>query len=138
MRTRKGGSMAIGFRDDSADNSARFSNVFLVPQAAIDAFVGRDGLLDELFDDLKSADLTRHAQALYGMGGLGKTQIAAEFAHRYRENYRVVYWIRAEEPASIGFDFAALGRALGLSFAPDATLEGMRQETLEHLAGRDD
>jgi anion-transporting ArsA/GET3 family ATPase len=52
-------------------------------------------------------------QALHGMGGVGKTQLAIEYAHRFAEDYEVVCWITAEQAGSIGEQFAALADGLG-------------------------
>ncbi|MGH3873037.1 MAG: BTAD domain-containing putative transcriptional regulator, partial [Pseudonocardiaceae bacterium] len=59
-------------------------------------FVGRDGTLAQLQDQLRTAD-TAVVQALHGMGGVGKTQLAIEYAHRYAGDYDVVWWVSAEE-----------------------------------------
>lgn len=40
--------------------------------------------------------------ALYGMGGLGKTEIATEFTFRHKEAFDAVFWIRADDPAKLG------------------------------------
>ena len=51
--------------------------------------------------------------ALHGMGGIGKTQTAVEYAHRYADEYDLVWWINAERAALIGDQFARLGAGTG-------------------------
>jgi hypothetical protein len=75
-------------------------------------FTGRESLIAALRATLASHDRAV-VQALSGMDGVGKTQLATEYAHRYAAEYEVVWWIAAEEPALIGDQFAALGAALG-------------------------
>ncbi|MGH3972715.1 MAG: FxSxx-COOH system tetratricopeptide repeat protein [Pseudonocardiaceae bacterium] len=77
-------------------------------------FVGRDATLVRLRKRLRSGS-TAVVQALHGMGGVGKTQLAIEYAHRYASDYDVVYWISAEEPDLIGEQYAALAVELDLT-----------------------
>ncbi len=77
------------------------------------AFVGRDATLARLRKRLRSGP-TAVVQALHGMGGVGKTQLAIEYAHRYAEDYDVVCWVSAEEPDLIGEQYAALAVELDL------------------------
>ena len=51
--------------------------------------------------------------ALHGMGGVGKTQLAVEDAHRFAAEYDLVWWIAAEQAGLIGEQFTTLGVALG-------------------------
>ena len=76
------------------------------------AFTGRDGLLAAVRDRLLAGE-NAVVQALQGMGGVGKTQLAIEYAHRFGGDYDVAWWVDAEQGGLIGDQFAALGAALG-------------------------
>ena len=75
-------------------------------------FTGRDGLLAAVRERLLAGDRAV-VQALQGMGGVGKTQLAIEYAHRFADTYDVAWWVDAEQAGLIGDQFAALGEALG-------------------------
>lgn len=55
-------------------------------------FTGRDGLLVAVREQFLSGDRAV-VQVIHGMGGVGKTQVAAEYAHRFSSDYDVVWWI---------------------------------------------
>jgi hypothetical protein len=76
-------------------------------------FAGRDGVLAELRGWL-AGKVTVLVPALSWMGGVGKTQLALEYAWRYAADYQLVWWVAAEEPELVGGQLAALATRLGL------------------------
>jgi tetratricopeptide (TPR) repeat protein len=85
-----------------------------VPQARNPNFTGREEMLAELRAALTSGRAAALTQAIHGLGGVGKTQLAIEYAYRYRAEYPLVWWVRAEEPAALAGDYAAMAAALDL------------------------
>jgi Domain of unknown function (DUF4365)/Tetratricopeptide repeat/Domain of unknown function (DUF4062)/NB-ARC domain len=98
-------------------------------------FTGRDELLATVRERLLAGDRAV-VQALQGMGGVGKTQLAIEYAHRFGEDYDVAWWVNAEQAGLIGDQFAALGAALGC-VQPGVGTEAVRAAVLAELNGRD-
>ena len=94
-------------------------------------FTGRDGLLVAVRERLLAGDRAV-VQALHGMGGVGKTQLAMEYAHRFAGAYELAWWINSEQAALIGDQFAALGADLGCVTA-DAGIEAVRAAVLAEL-----
>lgn len=54
-------------------------------------------------------------EAISGLGGIGKTQTALEYAHRYRENYGAVLWVTAETEQTLNTGFSDIARILELA-----------------------
>lgn len=77
-------------------------------------FTGREKLLAELHKSLSSGTPAALTQAIAGLGGVGKTQLALEYAYRHRDDYQVSWWVRSEQPAQLAGDYAALAEALNL------------------------
>jgi tetratricopeptide (TPR) repeat protein len=105
----------------------------------IASFTGREAELDRLDAILmrnKPAAVTQSVRraAIQGLGGVGKTSIAAEYAHRYRSLYGGVCWCPAETRAGIFGALAELGTSLGAAAANDADVEKAAKATLRRLA----
>jgi TIR domain-containing protein/tetratricopeptide repeat protein len=84
-------------------------------------FTGRDGMLTELRKRLHAGEGTLVVQALYGLGGVGKTQLAIEYAHRFAADYELVWWIDAAQPVLVPEQLAALAARLDVPRGPTVT-----------------
>lgn len=77
-----------------------------------DLFKGREGALDELRQRLDAAPPAGAAaivgMAMHGLGGVGKTRLAAEYAWRYADGYNAVLFATADSPEALHRNLAAL------------------------------
>jgi hypothetical protein len=82
-------------------------------------FVGHQDQLRRLGERLSrdGAVAITQAQAIHGMGSVGETQLAARYALDHRDDYDVIWWLRAEQPETLRADLAGLAVALGLAEA---------------------
>ncbi|MGH3697966.1 MAG: FxSxx-COOH system tetratricopeptide repeat protein, partial [Pseudonocardiaceae bacterium] len=109
-----------GLRDlpRSRSEDAVTGRVWNVP-ARSPVFTGREELLTALHDALEDERSTVVVQALHGMGGIGKTALAIEYAHRHGAGYEVAWWVPSEEPALVADRLAELAHALGVAAVTD-------------------
>ena len=98
------------------------------------AFTGRDGMLAAVRDRLETEDRAV-VQAFQGMGGVGKTQLAIEYAYRFAGAYDLAWWVDCEQAGLIGDQFAALGAVLGC-VQPGAGARMVRAAVLGELRAR--
>jgi tetratricopeptide (TPR) repeat protein len=85
-------------------------------------FVGREADLKALAAALKSGETAAVGQiaAATGLGGIGKTQLASEFVHRYGRYFEGgVFWVSFGAPDSIPAEIASCGGAGALDLRPD-------------------
>jgi tetratricopeptide (TPR) repeat protein len=96
-------------------------------------FTGREDILDRLQQGVASAVAAVLPHALQGFGGVGKTAVAIEYAHRFRSDYELVWWIPADDPVLVPSSLAALAEPLGLQTAMAAGIEGAAAAVLDAL-----
>jgi tetratricopeptide (TPR) repeat protein len=79
-------------------------------------FTDRAAILELLYTNLSpsKANHSYQPQILHGLGGVGKTQIALEFAHRHVAMYDVIWWVSAESTIAVNIELAALASRIGV------------------------
>jgi tetratricopeptide (TPR) repeat protein/transcriptional regulator with XRE-family HTH domain len=79
-------------------------------------FTGREAVLTSLHAALSDQTIVAVSQrrAISGLGGIGKTQIALEYAFRYEDEYDLVLWVRADSRETLVAQLAELAALLGL------------------------
>jgi tetratricopeptide (TPR) repeat protein len=84
-------------------------------------FSGRGELLEALHASLQagSAAAVVPTGAVHGLGGVGKTQLALEFAHRFASDYDLVWWVPAGQPTMATAALARLAGRLGVAEIAD-------------------
>jgi tetratricopeptide (TPR) repeat protein len=96
-------------------------------------FTGRTEQLQALRAALLADGQTVLPVALQGMGGVGKTQIALEYVHRFRASYDLVWWIQADLPHLIDSALTDLGVKMKLPVEVDQSAGDTTRMTMDAL-----
>lgn len=111
-------------------NEAAPVGIFELPWPRNQFFVGRDDVLETLEVSFRQreADQLPQIAAITGLGGIGKTQTALEYAYRSRGQHRVTWWLPAATTADLDQGVALLAQALGLAAVnPPETSQAVRR-----------
>ncbi|MEU8586867.1 FxSxx-COOH system tetratricopeptide repeat protein [Streptomyces sp. NPDC048664] len=109
--------------------------IWNAPQRNV-TFTGRSLVLERLRDQLGGGSMSvvlplPQSQALFGLGGVGKTQLANEYVHRFMADYDLVWWISAEHADNVVASLAELATRLGAPVGDD--ISQACQEALQRL-----
>src|SRR5271155_3033227 len=85
---------------------------FIVPYQKNEHFTGRRNLLARLCEKLceTAPRQYNHRVALYGLGGVGKTQLALEYVYSHKSEYERIYWISAVSEATLFSGFQEIAK----------------------------
>jgi tetratricopeptide (TPR) repeat protein/nucleoside phosphorylase len=93
------------------------ARLWMVPISRNQNFTGRAVLLQAIREHFLANPSRPAPLALFGLGGVGKTQLAVEYASRYaldERSYSQVFWLRSDEPSVLASSYAGLTRELDL------------------------
>ena len=105
-------------------------------------FTGRDAVLRQLREELRSRSraVVLQLAGIRGLGGVGKTQVALEYAHRFKDDYDVVWWLNCDPPQYIDASLVDLGKRLREVFEAGVPEEGgvaaVAEQVLHYLSER--
>ncbi|KAI0449877.1 tetratricopeptide repeat domain-containing protein [Xylaria acuta] len=101
-------------------------------------FCGREDILSCIAAELlpsKNAVTTSGGAvrqfALCGFGGIGKTEIAREFARRHRDTFDAVFWVVADEVAKLDHHYQQISLALGLEDSSECKSQVVSREIVK-------
>ena len=97
-------------------------------------FTGRDKLLA----DLRAALASNGRVALYGLGGIGKTQLALRYIDQHKSDYEIIWWVKSGEPTTLASDYAELADKLNLSKREDADQKAIIEAVRNFLSKKRD
>jgi hypothetical protein len=107
------------------------ARVMGLPRPPTSVFVGRAADYEQLAEALSTDSEGVVIQAVCGMGGVGKSELVLQYAHRARERYRLVWWVTAETPQQVEAALADLARHL----VPDAARQASTEEAAAWAVG---
>lgn len=107
------------------------SNLWMREPSA--TFVGRDNILQEMEEYCQEESRSNPAVALLGMSGVGKSELLAQYAWKHAQQYKFVWWVRADSWNSLAADLTALADRIGLPMSDsDDELRQLKQYFLHN------
>lgn len=134
-RSRSGGTVAGTPHPPNPADPTPACSVWSLPWGRNVHFVGRAAELSSLRSRLAGEHGSGLPQVLHGLGGVGKSQLAVEYAYAHAGDYDLVWWVAGEQPAGVVASLAELAEQLGVAVTGDAD-QSARAATTALGAGR--
>ena len=99
-----------------------------IPFPRNEDFLGHESSLALVDDEFAKGRRTGYAPivAIHGFPGVGKTQLALEFAYRHAQKWSI-FWVRADNQEILVQDFQKLAETLSIKTSPDNIVPAVRQ-----------
>lgn len=94
-------------------------------------FVGRKKELDDIEKALQGDEFQRKVVCLHGLGGIGKTQIAIEFAKKHQNSYTAAFWLNGKDEDTLKKSFVDIAKRLPESNPSSVSQERNADQTVE-------
>lgn len=103
-------------QDEESFEHENISELYYLPYRCNPFFTGQESILQKLHDILSCHNFraSRLPLAISGLGGMGKSQVAIEYAYRYRDEYRYIFWLRADTDESLLADLTSIASMINL------------------------
>jgi len=105
-------------------------NLVLFPQAV--QFVSREKELSKMHE-LLHGHVDRTCVVLYGLGGIGKTQLAIEYMRRQKEKYTAIFWLNANDQDSLKLSFRDIAQQVLKYYPSTSLLAGVDLDDLDQV-----
>jgi hypothetical protein len=109
----------LTYSETDQELKATISNV---PYSRNPRFTGREDKLKQIREALLLDNTVAVSQpvAVCGLGGIGKTQTAIEYAYRYQSEYELIFWVKADSEDSIISSYVDIAKLLNLPVKNDS------------------
>ena len=99
-----------------------------IPFPRNDDFIGHQAALDLALAEFEKGKIMGYAPnvAFHGLPGVGKTQLAMEFAYRHADKWSVL-WVRADSHEILVQEFQKLAENLKIAASPQNAVSAVRQ-----------
>jgi MinD-like ATPase involved in chromosome partitioning or flagellar assembly len=97
-------------------------------------FTGRDEDLQKLREHLRAHGAAGlHPLTIRGRSGVGKTQVALEYAHRFKADYDIIWWMNCGQPQYVDASLADLRQEMQAAFNASLPEEGSMAEVVQQV-----
>lgn len=108
------------FQEGAISSSSKnpiVGRLFAVPSPNNQFFHGREDVLSEINDSLSYQENQGQLRSylIHGIAGLGKTQVALEYAHRHQRDYDYIFWLKCHPETALARGFAIIARKIKLT-----------------------